>query len=73
MFKIALPVGALFDYMAGELPRAPRWMTEHGLEWLGRLIQEPRRLWRRYLTRHTTILVVVTQTAIGISPGRLKR
>ena len=47
--KIALPVGALFDYMAGELPRSPRWMTDHGLEWLGRLIKEPRRLWRRYL------------------------
>ena len=48
-FKIALPVGAMFDYMAGELPRSPRWMTDHGLEWLGRLMKEPRRLWRRYL------------------------
>ena len=47
--KFALPVGALFDYMANELPRAPRWMTDHGLEWLGRVIIEPRRLWRRYL------------------------
>jgi N-acetylglucosaminyldiphosphoundecaprenol N-acetyl-beta-D-mannosaminyltransferase len=48
-FRIALPVGALFDYVAGELPRSPRWMTDHGLEWLGRLIKEPQRLWRRYL------------------------
>jgi N-acetylglucosaminyldiphosphoundecaprenol N-acetyl-beta-D-mannosaminyltransferase len=47
--KIALPVGALFDYLAGEVKRAPRWMTDHGLEWLGRLIIEPRRLWRRYI------------------------
>jgi N-acetylglucosaminyldiphosphoundecaprenol N-acetyl-beta-D-mannosaminyltransferase len=47
--KVAIPVGALFDYLAGEFPRAPHWMTDHGLEWLGRLIIEPRRLWRRYL------------------------
>ena len=47
--KVALPVGALFDYLAGKFPRAPHWMTDHGLEWLGRLIIEPGRLWRRYL------------------------
>lgn len=47
--KIAFPAGAVFDYLSGELPRAPRWMTDHGLEWLGRLIVEPHRLWRRYL------------------------
>ncbi len=47
--KVALPVGAMFDYLANITPRAPRWMTDHGLEWLGRLVIEPRRLWRRYL------------------------
>lgn len=47
--NVALPVGAAFDYLAGVVPRAPRWMTDHGLEWLGRLLIEPRRLWRRYL------------------------
>jgi N-acetylglucosaminyldiphosphoundecaprenol N-acetyl-beta-D-mannosaminyltransferase len=47
--KLILPVGALFDFLAGEIQRPPKWMTEHGLEWLGRLIIEPRRLWRRYL------------------------
>jgi N-acetylglucosaminyldiphosphoundecaprenol N-acetyl-beta-D-mannosaminyltransferase len=47
--KMALPIGAMFDYISGELPRAPRWMTDHGLEWLGRLLIEPRRLWKRYL------------------------
>jgi exopolysaccharide biosynthesis WecB/TagA/CpsF family protein len=45
----ALPIGAGFDYLAGYLPRAPRWMTDHGLEWLGRLLVEPERLWKRYL------------------------
>jgi N-acetylglucosaminyldiphosphoundecaprenol N-acetyl-beta-D-mannosaminyltransferase len=47
--RVVLPVGAMFDYLAGAFPRAPHWMTDHGLEWLGRFIVEPRRLWRRYL------------------------
>lgn len=47
--KVALPVGALFDYLAGEVYRAPKWMTDNGLEWFGRLLIEPGRLWRRYL------------------------
>lgn len=47
--KILFPAGALFDYLSGALPRAPRWMTDRGLEWLGRLVIEPRRLWKRYL------------------------
>jgi len=41
--------GAVFDYVSGTLWRGPQWMTEHGLEWLARLIIEPRRLARRYL------------------------
>ena len=44
-----LAVGAAFDFHAGVLPQAPAWMQRHGLEWLFRLVQEPHRLWRRYL------------------------
>jgi exopolysaccharide biosynthesis WecB/TagA/CpsF family protein len=44
-----LAVGAAFDFHAGLLPQAPTWMQRRGLEWLFRLVQEPRRLWRRYL------------------------
>ena len=47
--NVALTVGALFDYVAAAVPRAPRWATDNGLEWLGRLLIEPRRLGRRYL------------------------
>ena len=47
--SVALPVGAAIDYFAGEVYRAPRWITGIGLEWLARLVVEPRRLWRRYL------------------------
>lgn len=46
---IMLGVGAAFDYLAGTLERAPLWMQRSGLEWLFRLVKEPRRLWRRYL------------------------
>ncbi len=42
-------VGGTFELIAGLKPRAPRWMQRAGLEWLFRLINEPRRLWRRYL------------------------
>jgi N-acetylglucosaminyldiphosphoundecaprenol N-acetyl-beta-D-mannosaminyltransferase len=50
---VMIGVGAAFDFHAGEQPRAPRWMREHGLEWLHRLWCEPRRLWRRYLVTNT--------------------
>ena len=42
-------VGAAFDFHSGQVRRAPRWMQRYGLEWLFRLMSEPRRLWRRYL------------------------
>ncbi len=42
-------VGAAFDFHTGRVKQAPKWMQERGLEWFFRLIQEPKRLWRRYL------------------------
>lgn len=44
-----LAVGAAFDFLAGNFSQAPKWMQRNGLEWLYRLILEPRRLWKRYL------------------------
>jgi N-acetylglucosaminyldiphosphoundecaprenol N-acetyl-beta-D-mannosaminyltransferase len=46
---ILVGVGAAFDFHIGRVKQAPPWMRERGLEWLFRLIQEPRRLWKRYL------------------------
>jgi N-acetylglucosaminyldiphosphoundecaprenol N-acetyl-beta-D-mannosaminyltransferase len=46
---VMLGVGAAFNIHAGKVKRAPLWMQRMGLEWLYRLIKEPRRLWRRYL------------------------
>lgn len=48
--SLMLGVGAGFDYLAGGLKRAPQWMQKLSLEWLYRLIQEPGRLWRRYMS-----------------------
>lgn len=48
---VLLGVGAAFDFHTGRVKRAPSWMRENGLEWLFRLLMEPRRLWRRYLIR----------------------
>ncbi len=46
---VIMCVGAAFDFVAGTARRAPAWMRQTGLEWLHRLVAEPRRLWRRYL------------------------
>jgi N-acetylglucosaminyldiphosphoundecaprenol N-acetyl-beta-D-mannosaminyltransferase len=49
-------VGGTFDVVAGMVKRAPRWMQRSGLEWLHRLLQEPRRMWRRYLVEDMAFL-----------------
>lgn len=52
-----LGVGAAFDFLAGTKPRAPRLMQKMGMEWLFRLLSEPKRLWRRYLKTNTLFIV----------------
>jgi N-acetylglucosaminyldiphosphoundecaprenol N-acetyl-beta-D-mannosaminyltransferase len=54
----AMGVGGSFDLVAGRLRRAPRWMQDAGLEWLFRLIQEPRRMWKRYLIGNARFLAI---------------
>ena len=49
-------IGAVFDFFAGTVERAPIWLQEHGLEWLYRLIKEPKRMWRRYIIGNTLFL-----------------
>lgn len=46
---VFMGVGGSFDVVSGDIPRAPLWVQDMGLEWLFRVIQEPRRLWKRYL------------------------
>lgn len=54
---VMIGVGAAFDYHAGTIRRAPPWMQQAGLEWLHRLVSEPRRLWRRYLVTNSLFVV----------------
>lgn len=48
---VSIGIGAGLDFLAGVVPRAPKWVSKSGLEWLYRLGLEPRRLWKRYLVR----------------------
>jgi N-acetylglucosaminyldiphosphoundecaprenol N-acetyl-beta-D-mannosaminyltransferase len=57
--NIALTGGAVFDYISGELQRGPRWMTDNHLEWLARLLIEPKRLWRRYTVENVFFLYLL--------------
>ncbi len=59
-----LGVGAAFDFLAGTKKQAPAWMQKAGLEWLFRLIQEPRRLWRRYVWNNPAYAVLLTLQVI---------
>jgi N-acetylglucosaminyldiphosphoundecaprenol N-acetyl-beta-D-mannosaminyltransferase len=56
---VSLGVGAAFDLLAGVRSQAPVWMQESGLEWLYRLGQEPRRLWKRYILRNPRFLALL--------------
>jgi len=64
--NVALTGRAVFDYVSGELHRAPRWMTDNNLEWLGRLLIEPHRLWKRYLVGNPLFLWRVLKQRMGL-------
>ena len=49
-------IGAVFDFYAGTVKRAPLWWQRHGIEWLYRLVKEPRRMWRRYIIGNALFL-----------------
>ena len=54
-------IGAVFDFFAGTVERAPIWWQKHGLEWLYRLLKEPKRMWRRYIIGNTLFLWNMTK------------
>lgn len=58
---VSMGVGSSFDYLAGRLRRAPLWMQRAGLEWFYRLMQEPGRLWKRYLLDDSRIVYHVAR------------
>ena len=54
-------IGAVFDFFAGTVERAPIWWQKHGLEWLYRLMKEPKRMWRRYIIGNSLFLWNMTK------------
>ncbi len=54
-------VGAAFDFLAGNVKEAPQWMQRVGLEWLYRLLKEPRRLWRRYIWNNPAFVILLAR------------
>jgi len=67
---VLIGVGAAFDFQTGRVRRAPMWMRNAGLEWLHRLISEPRRLWRRYLVYAPRFVFLNLIEAIGLVSAR---
>jgi len=63
---VLVGVGQAFDIHAGRLRQAPRWMREHGLEWLFRLAAEPSRLWRRYLVYNSEFVFSALAEILGV-------
>lgn len=66
---VMVGVGAAFDYVGKTKVQAPRFMQDHGLEWLFRMVTEPRRLWRRYLYHNPRFVglfgVQLARTLVG--------
>lgn len=63
--RVFLPCGACLDFYTGTVTRAPRWMTDRGLEGLSRVVIEPRRLWRRFLLGYPLLLYRVIRQRIS--------
>lgn len=57
--SFVMGVGGSFDVVAGKVSRAPHWMQKYGLEWFYRFLQEPRRMWKRYLYTNSMFIYLV--------------
>lgn len=68
---VLIGVGAAFDFLSGRKPQAPKWMQRSGLEWLFRLVNEPKRLWKRNLVNNPTFLILMILQILGIKKYNL--
>lgn len=59
-------VGGSFDVVAGFVKRAPKWMQNNGMEWFYRTMQEPRRMWKRYLFGNSSFIILVIKEKLGL-------
>jgi len=74
--SVMLGVGAAFDFYSGRVRQAPRWMMRMGLEWLYRLTQDPKRLWRRYIRHNPRFMVFLLLQFLGfrsVAQGKVPR
>jgi len=60
-------IGAVFDFYAGKINRAPNWMIKIGMEWFYRLVKEPKRMWRRYLIGNLKFAGYLALALLGFS------
>jgi N-acetylglucosaminyldiphosphoundecaprenol N-acetyl-beta-D-mannosaminyltransferase len=71
---VLMGVGGSFDVLAGQVARAPRWLRQVGMEWSWRLLMEPRKMWKRYLTTNSEFIWVGGREAVarrlGTVPAR---
>jgi len=67
--RLALGVGGSFDHVSGLARRAPLWMQRIGLEWLYRLLREPRRMWRRYLIGNSVFIWLIARQRFRLRHG----
>jgi N-acetylglucosaminyldiphosphoundecaprenol N-acetyl-beta-D-mannosaminyltransferase len=68
---VMMAVGAAFDFHAGTVKQAPKWMQDSGLEWLYRLMQEPKRLWKRYLVTNSIFILLFLKHKIFTTKAHL--
>jgi N-acetylglucosaminyldiphosphoundecaprenol N-acetyl-beta-D-mannosaminyltransferase len=61
---VTMGVGGLFDFYSGNIKRAPKWMSSMGLEWIFRLMQEPQRMWKRYLIGNWIFMIRIFKIKI---------
>jgi len=64
--NFVMGVGGTFDVVSGKVERAPVWMQKYGLEWLYRVIQEPRRMWKRYLVTNSVFALLLIKAKFGM-------
>lgn len=69
---VLIGVGAAFDYNTGGIRRAPAWMQKSGLEWLFRLVQEPKRLWKRYARNNPLFIYYLVCERLGLRDFQAK-
>ena len=71
--KTFLPLGATIDSEAGTFRRPPAWVTEYGLEWLYRLVKEPKQRWRRYVLHQPPVFLYLLPQRLGLYPNLFRQ